>query len=236
MSVRPSPSKSAVAAGLSQRRGCPAGGGLGRDPPGAVALDDDGERRAAGGRRAHDEDFGRAVAVEIGEARFEVLEHGALAGGNGRGPDRNGAGLGADPGQALSLLDHEPARLDPVAEHAVRVIRARLGEKGRERARGLAAGGRDRLPRRLGEGRLLPGRGREGQRLHPAADEREDRAARPAPGGGVRARGKRAFADHGLGRGQRPREVRCGAAELGNGEGQRQDLDPGLRRRGRCCE
>jgi hypothetical protein len=214
----------------------PGGRGLGHDPPRGVALGDHRQGRAAAERRAHQEDLGRAVAVEIGEARLEILEHGAFAGGKGPRVDRNGAGLRADPGKTLPLLNHEAAGLDPVAQGAVTVFRARLGEEGRERSLGLPTREGDCVPRRLGDGRLIPGRDRERRRLHPAADQRDHRSAHPAPRGGVRTGGKRAFPDDGLRRGQRPREVGCGAAELGDGEGQREDLDAGLRPGGRWRE
>ena len=68
-----------------------------------------------------------SVAVEIDDARLEILEHGV-------GVEPHGLAL------AVARLDHQTAGLDLVAEDAVVVAGGRLGEPG---ARDLAGAGGD---------------------------------------------------------------------------------------------
>ena len=85
-----------------------------------------------------------AVAVEIGEPRLEILEHGVVL-----EPHRLAL--------AVAGFDHQGAGLDLVAENAVVVARGRLGEPG---ARDVAGAGgdaavRQRAVRQFGLGRLV---------------------------------------------------------------------------------
>ena len=90
---------------------------LGDDLVLAVALGDHRQAGAALEIGFHHDDLVVAVAVEIGEPRLEILEHGVVL-----EPD----GLAF----AVARFDHQAAGLDLVAENAVVVARGRLGQPG----------------------------------------------------------------------------------------------------------
>ena len=106
-----------MAAGSSQRWAAAQRRRLGDDLVFAAALADDGKRRAALEIRLHHDDFVVAVAVEIGEPGFKILEHRVVL-------EPHNMGL------AVAGLDHQGAGLDLVAENAVVVAADRLGQPG----------------------------------------------------------------------------------------------------------
>ena len=75
MAVLPSPLKSAMPAGSSQRCGCAKRRRLGDDFVFALAQANHRQRRAALEIGFHHDDLIVAVAIEIGEPRFEIFEH-----------------------------------------------------------------------------------------------------------------------------------------------------------------
>ena len=97
------------AVGRAQRRR------LGDDLVAALALADYGKRRAALEIGFHHDDLVVAVAVEVGDARLEILEYGVVL-------EPQGLQF------SVARFDHQRTRLDLVAENAVVVAVGRLGE------------------------------------------------------------------------------------------------------------
>ncbi len=90
---------------------------LGDDLVFAFAQADHRQAGAALERGLHHDDLVVAVAVEIGEPRLEILEHGIVF-------EPHGLAF------AVARFDHQGAGCDLVAENAVVVTRGRLGEPG----------------------------------------------------------------------------------------------------------
>ena len=164
-SVRPSPSRSGRADGGEPAVGAPdMGRGGGQLQVCAIGRHRvDGQARAAVAVAVDHDDFGPAIAVEIGETGGDILEH--------LGPRQGDAGnatVGAE-------LDGERVGLDPVAEDGMGVARGGIFVPGGGGAlRGVGSGERA-FHRRIAPGRGFAGRSREG--ICKPQGRREERAA-----------------------------------------------------------